>query len=200
MSERTVRALQFVAIQLVGAVAVVHFAVGSEQLASLVANGLLGEYLTGVVLERPRPLLFVASAVALLGGVLAAARGWIPRRTAYLLGIAAMATFLVGWVAWHTVLDHGFALSGGDGGVDSHTHGGLVDTLASHYVAPLAATVGAATAEGGSARTLLGVVSKTLELLALGVLLVLLRLDPAAAGGGSLFGLERPGDGNASEE
>ncbi|WP_255150682.1 hypothetical protein [Halorarius halobius] len=191
MNERAVRALQFVTLQLVGAVAVIHFAVGTEQLASLVTNGLLGEYLTGVVLERPRPLLFVVSAVALLGGVVAAARGRIDRRTAYLLGVAAMGTYLVGWVAWHTVLDHGFALSG-TGGVEGHSHDGLLGTLASHYVAPLLATVGAATTEGGSARTLLGIVSKTLELGALVGLLALLRVDPAVEGGGLGVGLSRP--------
>lgn len=186
MNERAVRALQFVTLQLVGAVAVVHFAVGSEQLYAIAANGLLGRYLTGMVFERPRALLFVCSALAILGGVVATATGRLDRRSAYQLGAVAMATFLVGWVAWHTVLDHGFALAAGSGGeaTDEHVHGGLVATLASHYVAPLLATVGAATAEGGSGRTLLGVISKTLELAALALLLLLLRVDPAARDGG----------------
>ncbi|WP_255196978.1 hypothetical protein [Halorarius litoreus] len=184
MNDRAVRTLQFVTLQLVGAVAVVHFAVGSEQLATLAANGLLGQYLTGVVFERPRALLFLVSSLTILGGIVATARDHIDRRTAYQLGVVAMVTFLVGWVAWHTVLDHGFALSGGADQVETHTHGGLLDTLGSHYVAPLLATVGAATAEGGSARTLLGIVSKTLELAALVCLLVLLRVDPAAREGG----------------
>ncbi|MFC7177203.1 hypothetical protein [Halosegnis marinus] len=112
MNERTVRALQFAAVQVVGAVAVVHFAVGSEQLGSLAANGLLGDYLGGRVLERPRAPLFLLSSLALLGGMVAAGRGYVERRTAYQLGIAAMLVYLGGWVAWHTVLDHGFALSG----------------------------------------------------------------------------------------
>jgi hypothetical protein len=192
MNERTVRGLQFVTLQLVGAVAVLHFAVGSEQLATLAANGLLDDYLTGMVFERPRALLFLLSSLAVLGGVVAAARGHIERRTAYQLGVLAMVTFLVGWVAWHTVLDHGFALSGTSEQVDGHTHGGIVDTLASHYVAPLLATVGAATTEGGSARTFLGIVSKTLELAALVLLFVLLRVDPAVGEGGLGLGLELP--------
>ena len=192
MNERTVRGLQFVTLQLVGAVAVLHFAVGSEQLATLAANGLLDDYLTGMVFERPRALLFLLSSLAVLGGVVAAARGHIERRTAYQLGVLAMVTFLVGWVAWHTVLDHGFALSGTSEQVDGHTHGGLLDTLASHYVAPLLATVGAATTEGGSARTFLGIVSKTLELAALVLLFVLLRVDPAVGEGGLGLGLELP--------
>jgi hypothetical protein len=198
MNERTVRGLQFVTLQLVGAVAVLHFAVGSEQLATLAANGLLDEYLTGMVFERPRALLFLLSSLAVLGGVVATARGHVERRTAYQLGVVAMVTFLVGWVAWHTVLDHGFALSGGTEPVDGHTHGGLFDTLASHYVAPLLATVGAATTEGGSARTLLGIVSKTLELAALALLLVLLRVDPDARDGGFRFSLalSRPDSGS----
>ncbi|MFC7235810.1 hypothetical protein [Halosegnis marinus] len=189
MNERTVRALQFAAVQVVGAVAVVHFAVGSEQLGSLAANGLLGDYLGGRVLERPRAPLFLLSSLALLGGMVAAGRGYVERRTAYQLGIAAMLVYLGGWVAWHTVLDHGFALSGGAPEATAHTHGGLLDTLYSHYVAPLAATVGAAASEGGSARTLLGIVSVTLELVAVALLAVLLRYDADAREGGIDLGL-----------
>lgn len=189
MNERTVRALQFTALQLVGAVAVIHFAVGTEQLAGVVANGLLGEYLTTRALERPRPLLFILSALAILGGVAAAGRGRIDRRTAYQLGILAMAGYVLGWVAWHTVLDHGFVLAGGGAEAVPHSHGGLLDTLYSHYVEPLLATVGAATGPGGSARTLLGIVSVTLELLAVALLILLLRVDPAAREGGFDIGL-----------
>lgn len=186
MFNRAVRTLQFLALQLVGAVAVIHFAVGSEQLYAIAANGLLGRYLTGMVFERPRALVFVLAALAIVGGILATATGRLRRRAAYQLGALAMVTFLLGWVAWHTVLDHGFALASGSrgGSPEEHTHGGLLATLASHYLQPLLATVGAATGEGGSARTLLGVVSKTLELAALALLLVLLRVDPATRGGG----------------
>jgi hypothetical protein len=183
MHERRVRALQFVALQVVGAVAVVHLAVGTEQLASVAASGLLAEYLSGRVLERPRGPLFVVSGLAVLVGLVAAGRGWLDRRTAYQLGIVAMVAFLGGWVAWHTVLDHGFALSG-EAATTEHSHGGLLATIYSHYVEPLLAAVGAATTAGGSARTLLGIVSVTLELVALALLVVLLRVDPAAREGG----------------
>lgn len=195
MEKRTVRHLQFAVVQLVGAVAVIHFAVGSEQLASIAANGLLGEYLGGRVFERPRALLFVVSSIGILAGLVAAGRGYIDRRRAYQLGLLAMGTYLVGWIAWHTVLDHGFALTGsGGGGADDHVHGRLFATLYSHYVAPLVATVSAAGSEGGSARTLLGIVSVTLELVALVLLVVLLGRDPAAA-------KERAGIGsNVSEQ
>lgn len=192
MNERAVRTLQFVTLQLVGAVAVVHFAVGSEQLATIAANGLLGEYLTSIVFERPRALAFVVSSLAIGGGIVAAARGYLDRRTAYQLAIVAMLTYLFGWVAWHTVLDHGFVLSGAPATDDAHSHGGILGTLYSHYAEPLLATFGAATSEGGSARTLLGIISKTLELAALVCLVVLLRVDPEAKEGGVElpFGLE----------
>jgi hypothetical protein len=184
MEAHTARRLRFVAVQLVGAIAVIHFAVGSEQLATIAANGLLVEYLGGRVLQRPRALLFVGSSLTILVGLVAAGRGRIDRRTAYQLALLAMGTYLVGWVAWHTVLDHGFALAGGGGGTDTHVHGGLLATLYSHYVEPLLATVGAATDRRGSARTLLGVVSVTLELAASALLVVLLRYDPQATEGG----------------
>lgn len=189
MNERTVRALQFITLQLVGAVAVIHFAVGSEQLATIVGNGLLERYLTEMVYERPRPLLFVLSSLAIIAGVVAAARGRIDRRTAYQLGVLVMVVYISGWLAWHTVLDHGFVLSGDAGATETHSHGGLFGTIHSHYVKPLLATVGAAASEGGSARTLLGIVSKTLELTALALLLVLLRVDPRAEDGGLTFSL-----------
>lgn len=189
MNERSVRVLQFLALQAVGAVAIVHFAVGTEQFATVAAGGLLDEYLGGQMLERPRAPLFVGSALVLLGGVVATAYGRIDRRTAYQLGVLAMVGYLGGWVTWHTVLNHGFALSGSTPQTTTHSHGGLLATLYSHYVAPLAATVGAATSTGGSARTLLGIVSVTLELLAVALLALLLRYDPAARSGGLSLGL-----------
>lgn len=191
MDERGVRALQFAAVQLVGAVAVVHFAVGSEQLASIVVNGLLVEYLTRQVFVRPRAFLFVVSAVAIVGGVVAAGLGRLPRRRAYQLGIAAMLTYVVGWIAWHTVLDHGLALDPGQPPATTgagHSHGGFVGTFVSHYVEPLLATVGtAASAQPGSGRVLLGIVAVTLELVATVVLVALLRVDPDARDGDGLL-------------
>lgn len=195
MADRRVRALQFAAVQVVGAVAVVHFAVGTEQLAGIAANGLLVEYLTGRVLARPRALLFVVSSVAALAGLVAAGLGHLDRRLAYRLGIALLATYLLGWLAWHTVLDHGLALSEGRVAAGAaHSHGGLLATVRSHYLDPVVATLAAAgSGTPGSGRTLLGVISVTLELVGIGLLAALLRLDPAARGGS-----DRGGSGLAS--
>lgn len=182
MNDRVVRPLQFLALQLVGAVAVIHLAVGTEQLAGVAANGLLVRYLTQEVFTHPRGLLFVVSGVAALAGIVAAGKGWLPRRRAYELGIALMATYLLGWLAWHTLLNHGAALGAAPAAPD-HSHGGLFATLFSHYVEPLFATFATAgSGTPGSGRVLLGVVSKTLELAALVALVVLLRRDPAAEG------------------
>lgn len=196
MDRRTVRGLQFFALQVVGAVAVIHLVVALEQLVRITANGLLGAYLGGLVLVHPRALLFAVSGVGILAGIVATARGLLPRRRAYQLGVLVLVTYLVGWVAWHTVLDHGIALSGGAPADESgHSHGGLLGTLVSHYLEPIWATVTAsASGTPGTGRTLLGVVSKTLELLGVALLVVLLRVDPAArsASGGLSLGLENP--------
>ena len=182
MEESRVRALRFVALQVVGAVAVVHLVVGGETLVQVVSRGLLGTYLTRHVATDPRPLLFVVSGLAVLGGVVAVARGHVGYRRAYGLGIAVLLTYVLGWVAWHTVLDHGFALGGGGPPTpEGHNHDGLFDVLGSHYVAPLVDTLTASTSgTPGTGRTLLGVVSTSLELVGVVLLAVLLRVDPAA--------------------
>jgi hypothetical protein len=180
MPEARARKLRFLAVQLVGAVAVVHLVVGLTGFLEILANGLLTLYLTEYVFERPRTLLFTVSGVAILAGMAATARGRLDLRRAYLLGMAMLAGYLVGWLAWHTVLDHGTALAGGAPSETTHGHGGLVATLASHYVEPLLETLGAAgSGTPGSGRTLLGVVSATLELAGLVVLGLLARGDPA---------------------
>lgn len=186
LSPSGVRKLRFLAVQLVGAVAVVHLVVGLTGLVEILVNGLLATYLTEFVFERPRTLLFTVSGVGILVGLVATARGHLDRRRAYLLGVAMMATYLVGWLAWHTVLNHGLALTGGPTET-THTHGGVLDTLFSHYVEPLLATLGAAgSGTPGTGRTLLGIVSVTLEVAGLVVLGLLLRGDPE---------IEQPGVG-----
>lgn len=197
MEQSKVRGLQFLTVQVVGAVAVIHLVVALDQLAGIVANGLLVDYLTGTVFVHPRAFLFVVSSVVIFGGVLTTARGLLARRQAYQLAILVLGTYLLGWIAWHSVLDHGLALSGGGGGGGDHAHShrGLGDTLISHYVEPIWAVVTASTGgTPGTGRTFLGVVSKTLELLGIALLVVLLRVDPEAAaeGDGFSLGLENP--------
>lgn len=55
----------------------------------------------------PRPLAFVISGLAVLAGVTAAIAG-VPRHWLYAAGIALMATYLVGYFAWHASGHGGF--------------------------------------------------------------------------------------------
>ena len=175
MEEPAARKLRFLTLQVVGAVAVVHIVVGVAELVRFASGGLLVEYLTGgQVVSQPEPWLFALSGLAILGGVLAVGLGHLGHRRAYLLGAAAMVTFLVGWLAWHSVLGHGVG-GGGPATTDGQTHRGLLDVVASHYVDPL---VGAFTGADQPGRTTLAAVSKTLELLALALLGTLLFVDP----------------------
>ena len=182
MEEARVRKLRFVTLQVVGAVAVVHLVVGGAQLLRVAGAGLLGRYFTEFLAADPRPLLFLLSGLAIVAGIVAVARGHVDYRLGYRLGLLVLAVYVLGWVGWHTVLDHGLALRGGAPTTpDSHTHGGLLGTLRSHYLDPLVAAVTAST-EGtpGTGRVLLGVVSVSLELVGMALLAVLLAVDPAA--------------------
>jgi hypothetical protein len=185
MEESRVRKLRFVTLQVVGAVAVVHLVVGGAQLLRVADAGLLGRYFTTFLAADPRPFLFLVSGLAIVAGIVAVARGRIDYRVGYQLGLLALGVYVLSWVGWHTVLDHGFALRGGTPNTpDTHSHGGLLGTLRSHYLDPLVATVTAST-EGtpGTGRVLLGVVSVSLELLGMVLLGTLLRVDPAAERG-----------------
>jgi hypothetical protein len=176
MEEPAARKLRFLTLQVVGAVAVVHIVVGVAELVRFASGGLLVEYLTGgQVVSQPEPWLFALSGLAILGGVLAVGLGYLGHRRAYLLGAAAMVTFLVGWLAWHSVLGHG--TGGAPAATDDQTHRGLLDVVASHYVDPL---VGVFTGADQPGRATLAAVSKTLELLALALLGALLFADPRA--------------------
>jgi hypothetical protein len=204
LSAPQARKLRFLAVQLVGAVAVVHLVVGLTGFLEILVNGLLATYLTEFVLERPRTLLFTVSGIGILAGMVATARGRLDLRRAYLLGALVLAGYLVGWLAWHTVLDHGFALTGGGPTETTHSHGGVLGTLFSHYVEPLLATLGAAgSGTPGTGRTLLGIVSVTLELAGLVVLGLLLRGDPdidRESGTGVGLTLDRPETGEDPRE
>ncbi len=175
MEEPAARKLRFLALQVVGAVAAIHFVVGAAELLRFAAGGLLGAYLTsGQVLSQPEPLLFTLSALALLGGVVAVGVGRLDHRRAYLLGAGLMTTYIVGWVAWHSVLSHGL----GEAAAGGPSHLGLADVVGSHYVDPMVGLFAGADQPG---RTTLAVVSKTLEAVALALLGTLLFADPRAA-------------------
>lgn len=191
MEEATARKFRFVTIQIVGAVAMIHLVVGGSELLRISQSGLLWAYFsTGQALVQPEPWLFVLSSVAIFLGIVATATGRLSYRRAYLLGIGIMAVYILAWLAWHTVLDHGTALAGaaetadgqahGEGGEhtqedNGHAHDGLLTVLRSHYVSPL---VGAVTGADQPGQATLVAISKTLEAIAVVLLAVLLRFDP----------------------
>jgi hypothetical protein len=176
MDELTARKLRFLTLQVVGAVAVVHFVVGASELARFRKAGILRQYLFGgELLVQPDPFLFVVSSLAIIAGIGAVAAGYLDFRRAYVLGMAAMAVYLLGWFAWHTVLDHGIGATPTTSGTADTTHFGLVNVVLSHYVDPLVGAVSGADQPG---RVVLAAVSKTLEVVAFALLTILLALDP----------------------
>ena len=86
----------------------------------------------------PRPPLFVLSGLGIFAGVALFFKG-VAKRPIYLLGIALTGTYLLGYVAWHTVLDHGAFWPH----IDSHHHEdvGLVESVIAHLRADLIARV-----------------------------------------------------------
>ncbi|RQG90679.1 hypothetical protein [Natrarchaeobius chitinivorans] len=86
----------------------------------------------------PRPPLFVGSGLAIFAGIVLAFKG-VGKRRVYLLGIALMGVYLLGYVAWHTVLDHGAFWPH----IDPHHHDdvGLVESMVAHLQADTIAMV-----------------------------------------------------------
>lgn len=64
------------------------------------------------VMPDPRPVLFVLSSHAILVGVTLVGLGVVDARRTYLPGAGLMLAHLVGYVAWHTVYDHGLEPGG----------------------------------------------------------------------------------------
>jgi hypothetical protein len=175
MEEATVRKLRFLALQVVGAVAVVHLVTGVAELVKFANAGLFVAYFTnGQALTQPEPWLFPLSGLAVLGGAVAVGLGYLDYRRAYALGAAVMLGYLLGWLAWHSLLDHGL-LGAGEATADDHGHSGLFEVVASHYVGPLVGIFGGADRPG---RATLAVVSKSLEVVAIVLLSVLYWFDP----------------------
>ena len=91
--------------------------------------GRLLVYLEVGTLYDPRPPLFVAASLLVMVGVGLGLLGSY-RRQLYLGGIALMIVMLVGYVAWHTVLDHGGFWPHLH--AHAHDHHGVVETMVIH--------------------------------------------------------------------
>lgn len=87
----------------------------------------------------PRPLLFTVVGFAILAGTLLAYNGVLVRPI-YLAGIGTMVVLLVGYVAWHTVLDHGAFWPHIPAG-HSHDDAGVVYVVLTHLAADSIALV-----------------------------------------------------------
>ena len=105
----------------------------------------------------PRPPLFVLSALAIFVGIFLVFYD-VSRRPIYLLGIGLMATYLLGFVGWHTILEHGAFWPH----IEAHSHAemGVLETIVSHLQADTIAMV-----------------SKAAELFLLSLLAVLYLID-----------------------
>lgn len=100
MDDSTVGRLRVVAGLLALFVAVVHLLHPSQGGVALFVYAKAG------YLGDPRPLAFTLGAFALVSGVLLGYNGFVGRRL-YLGGLAVTLVFLVGFLFWHTLLDHG---------------------------------------------------------------------------------------------
>jgi hypothetical protein len=100
MDQAEVARLRIAAAVLAVVVAGIHLLHPSQGGVALVVyarEGYLGD---------PRPLLFTLGAFALVFGVVAGVQG-LYGRPLYLGGVAVALAFLLGFLAWHTVLEHG---------------------------------------------------------------------------------------------
>jgi hypothetical protein len=97
--------LGYVGAALAYVVAAIHLAHpqnGLPRLLLLAATDNLG-----LLATDPRPVAFVLAGLALVAGVKLVLLGY-PRRPIYALGMALVATFLVGYFAWHFTGHGGF--------------------------------------------------------------------------------------------
>ena len=96
----TVRLLRYLGAVLALVVAVVHLfhsQYGFPRFVQFAQLGAVGD---------PRPLVFTPLGFAIVAGILLVYNG-VAKRPVYAAGIALMVALLGGYVAWHTVLDHG---------------------------------------------------------------------------------------------
>lgn len=150
MEEATVARVRLLAGGLALFTAVVHLLHPSQGGVALLV------YANAGYLGDPRPLAFAFVAFALISGVLLGYNGF-GGRALYLGGVAVTLCLLVGFVAWHTVFDHGAFWPH----LEPNVHGGNPLVVAAQHLLgdPLV------------------LVSKLAELALLGCLGVLLRAD-----------------------
>lgn len=91
------------------------------------------EHAQAGVLVDPRPLAFTLAGLAIFAGVFLAYAGVVAKKPLYLLGMALMITFMIGYASWHTVLDHG----GFWPHIEAHGHHDqhVVETIVVHLLA-----------------------------------------------------------------
>ena len=150
MDETSVARLRQVAGGLALFTAVVHLLHPSQGGAALVV------YADAGYLGDPRPLAFTLAAFALISGVLLGYNGFAGRAL-YLGGAVVTGLFLGGFVAWHTLLDHGAFWPH----LEPNAHGGDPLVVAARHLLD----------------DTLVLVSKLAELALLACLLVLLGVD-----------------------
>lgn len=103
-SRPTTEHLEYAAAALTYVVASLHLfhpKLGVGRLVTIVAAD------PALLVSHPRPLLFVLTGLALLGGPPAVSSG-LPRRLLYALGMVLMAGYVVGYFGWHLSGHGGF--------------------------------------------------------------------------------------------
>jgi len=111
----------------------------------------------------PRPAVFLLATMAMLMGVVLLLQGFDPLPI-YVGGVGLMITFLGGYVAWHTVLEHGAFWPGRQ--AHGHHGAGAVEIVIDHLAADAFALV-----------------SKVTELVLLVVLVALIAIELRRRGG-----------------
>lgn len=146
-----VKDFRYAAGLLAGIVAGIHLLHPSLGLPRLITHIQVG------TLFDPRPIVFTLTALSMVVGILLFRAGFYPR-VIYAAGIALMCTFLGGYVAWHTVLNHGAFWPHIP--ATPHNNLGYLESVYLHLIGDPVALV-----------------SKFHEIALLGVLLVLFRVD-----------------------
>ncbi len=146
-----IKDFRYAAGLLAGIIAGIHLLHPSLGLPRLIT------YLQVGTLFDPRPIVFTLTALLIGAGIALFRTGFHPR-IIYVAGIALMITFLGGYVAWHTLLNHGAFWPHIP--ATPHNDLGYLESVYLHLIGDPVALV-----------------SKFHELALLGVLLVLFKVD-----------------------